>query len=34
MGNFHSKISIVIDEELRKTGNGEFAQRCNRLIGD
>jgi len=34
MENFHSKISIIIDEELRKSGNKEFAQRRNRLIGE
>ena len=33
MENFHSKISIIIDEELSKSGNKEFAQRRNRLIG-
>jgi len=32
MVNFHSKISIIIDGELRKSGNKEFAQRRNRLI--
>jgi len=34
MADFHSKISIIINEELKKLGNKEFAQRRNRLIGE
>ena len=34
MENFHSKISTFIDEKLRKSGNKEFAQGRNRLIGE
>lgn len=34
MADLHSKISIIIDGELRKSGNKEFAQSRNRLIGE
>jgi 3-methyladenine DNA glycosylase AlkD len=34
MADFHSKISIIVDRELRRSGNKEFAQRRDRLIGE
>jgi len=33
MADFHSKISILINRELKKSGEMEFAMRRNRLIG-
>ena len=34
MVDFHSKISILIDRELKKSGEKEFARRRNRLVGE
>jgi 3-methyladenine DNA glycosylase AlkD len=33
MANLSNKISILIDKDLKKSGEREFAQRRNRLIG-